>query len=202
MCNATTWRDIANGFLLVAALFYVAVTDTFASDTQRVRNQEYNFSVVFPGGSPVCTATSGDQPHGFFVRLSATQGDCRNVDKEPNVSVISVNAYSNATFENSPEEEIAGLCRKGRAGDERGAMKGLTFVGRRSANCQLKQADGSIDIYVVTQAGQWPGAHESQELKAPYINYTASLHSTQDRMFGDLKAFRRVLNSVRIEYPK
>jgi hypothetical protein len=200
MSGATTWRNATTIILVV--LSCIAVTDALASDTQRVRNQEYNFSVAFPANVTVCTATSGDQPHGFFVRLDANQRDCHNLNKDSGISVISINAYSNVTFESVPEEEIAGLCQKDGAHEERGAMKGLSFVGGRSATCKIKQTDGSIDIYVVTQAGQWPGAHESQELSTPYINYTASLHTVQSRIDKDIRVFRRVLESVRIGYPK
>jgi len=120
---------------------------------------------------------------------------------KPDVSAISVYAYGNVTFEKTPEEEIAGLCQKS-GHDQENTMKGLKFPGRHSAQCQLQRADGSIDIYVVTQAGRWPGAPESQEFKTPYINYTASLHTTQGRMPEDVRAFTNVLDSVRIGYPK
>ena len=202
MINWTIRRSIANGAALLMALCGVSVSSSSASDAPRVRNQEYRFSVEFPVGVRICTAISGEQPHGFFVRLNANQSECVSADKTSIVSVISVSAYSNATFKKSPEAEIAGLCRQSSADDEIDAMKGLSFVGRRSARCQVQHPDGSIDIYVVTQAGQWPGAHESQELNAPYINYTASLHTTQSRMSEDLKVLRKVLNSVHIGYPK
>jgi len=194
-------RGTGNRVALVAALCGASASIAFATDTQRVSNYEYRFSAVFPGGVRVCTAASGDQPHGFFVRLNGSDQEC-STGKNADVSAISISAYSNATFENSPEEEIAGLCQKRGGNDETVAIGKLRFSGRRSAQCNQQHADGSIDIYVVTQAGQWPGAHESQELNTPYINYTASLHSTQSRLSEDLKLFRKVLGSVRIGYSK
>ncbi len=194
-------RGIGKLAAFPAALFCAFALVACAAGVQRVGNQEYRFSVVFPSGFRVCTAKSGDQPHGFFVRLSGGDQECV-VGNSVDVSAISVNAYSNATFETSPEEAIAGLCNKGGGDNEIVAIGTLSFSGRRSAQCHQQHADGSIDIFVVAQAGQWPGAHESQELNAPYVNYTASLHSTQSRLSEDLIVFRKVLGSVRIENAK
>lgn len=176
------------------------IVSASASEAQRVKNEEYRFSVAFPAGLRVCDAVSGAQPHGFFVHLNVDGGDCGAVAVKSDVSVISVYAYSNATFESSPEEEIAGVCREGVTGAMSGRLKGLAFVGHHSARCQVQHVDGSVDIYVVAQAGTWPGTQESPELKTPYVNYTASLHTTRDRMAEDLRIFSRVLKTVRIEY--
>jgi hypothetical protein len=183
---------------LATAVLGACISGAGASEAQRVRNEEYGFSVAFPAGLRVCTAVSGDHPHGFFVRLNGDQGECGGAAAKSDVSVIGVYAYYNSTFETSPEEELAGLCRESGNDDKSGKLKSLGFAGRHSARCQVQHADGSIDIYVVTQAGQWPGAQESPELKTPYINYTASLHTTHSRMADDLKTFSGVLKSVRI----
>lgn len=199
------WRSAAIGGILCGILYCIGVSDAFASATQRVSNQEFKFSVSFPAGNVVCTATSGDQPHGFFVRLDASQIDCKNLKKDTAISVISVYAYNNTTFESTPEEELVGLCRERDANgklSEGRVLKGLTFKGRHSAACRTIRADGSIDIYVVTQAGKWPSSHDSPDMDAPYINYTASLHTTPSRMDRDIKTFHKILKSVQIEYSK
>ena len=100
------------------------------------------------------------------------------------------------------EAEIDVLCQKGGGNNEIVAIETLRFSGHRSVQCHQQLADGSIDIYVVAQAGQWPGPHESPEFNTPLINYMASLHSTQGRLSEDLKVFRKVLCSVRIDYSK
>jgi hypothetical protein len=189
-----TKRNALNKGILLTSFFCAACA--LASGALRVTNEEYRFSVEFPESARVCEATSGSHPHGFYARLNSK--DCHS--SEPNISVISVNAYNNATFEVSPEQEIDGLCRKEKAGHDSDAFKDITFAGRHSANCRREREDGSIDIYVVTQAGRWPGKHESQEFESPFVNYMASLHTTQAFISGDLTKFRRVLSSIRIEY--
>jgi hypothetical protein len=199
MVYLKNWRDIVNGVAVVLALCSAYVSLAAETDSRDLRNQEYRFSVTFPRDVQVCPATSGGQPHGFFARLTNEEIKCDDTRAETNISVISMYAYSNTTFERSPEDEIEGLCRAGTREDG-DSIEGLNFPGRRSAQCRVQGADGSIDIYVVTQAGRWPVAQDSQDLTAPYINYTASLHTTENRFPEDLARFRDVLGSVRIEY--
>ena len=176
-----------------------------ASETHRFTNLEYRFSASFPDGNTVCTAMSGDHPHGFFVRFDSSSLGCSSPTVDPAISAISVYAYSNATFEQTAEEEVNGLCQNGSGRDEKIAKDSVTnlaFSGRPSAACEITRADGSIDIYVVTQAGKWPQEGGSAGPNAPYVNYTASLHTTPKQLARDLPVFRLVLKSVRIDYPK
>jgi len=168
-------------------------------NVERVESAEYNFSVAFPKGLRVCPSMSGDQVHGFVVRIGSTSSDCtksRDAD-----ATISVYAYSNATFEMTPEQELSGLCRPD-TGDVNGDLAALAFPGFRSARCHAQNADGSTNVYVVTQAGRWPGMGNSPESGAPYINYTAALHTFDNRITRDLDLFRKVLGSVQIGYEK
>ena len=180
-----------------------AVSSCAAAEVIRVTNLEYKFSVTFPAGETVCPAMSGDHPHGFFVRFGSRSSGCSSPSVDSELSAINVHAYSNATFEQTPREEVSGLCGRGNGRDEpahRASLKALTFGDRLSAACEITRDDGSIDIYVVTQAGKWPQGSESSGPNAPYVNYTASLHTTPKQLARDLLAFRLVLKSIRIDY--
>lgn len=181
------------------------VTSCAASEVNRVANSEYKFSVSFQTADPVCTAMSGDHPHGFFVRLDPGSIGCDSPTIDPEISAISIYAYGNSTFEQTPEEEVNGLCRNADGSDGKVAkdsLRNLAFSGRPSAACENAQADGSIDIYVVTQAGSWSKEGESSGPNAPYVNYTAALHTTPKHLARDLPLFRLVVKGVRIDYPK
>jgi hypothetical protein len=178
---------------------------TSVQATQRQVNSEFKFSVEFPSDISVCTATSGEHPHGFFVRFEDQKTDCRAVNVNSSISGISIDAYFNTAFWRTLEDAADAFCEDGDAQEsEIGAetMNYLAFNERRSLACVVKRSDGSIDVFVVTQAGEWPGPQDSSDLMAPYINYTASLHTTKANMARDLSTFRRVLDSVIIDYPK
>jgi hypothetical protein len=183
--------------LFLAVVLSGCQTDSAAQETQRFENDAFNLSVEFPAGLTVCTASSGQQPHGFFVRLE-DHVDCQATIVKPSVSGISVDAYSNTAFWATPEEVAASLCEV-KPAVATTSLQGLTFVGIHSVVCEVTRPDGSIDVFVVAQAGQWPGSQNSPELSAPYINYTASLHTTAPNIARDLLVFRNVLRGIRIE---
>ena len=79
------------------------------------------------------------------------------------------------------------------------SLSGLIIDGRHSVACDLKRPDGSIDIFVVTQAGRWPQAQTLAEPEVPSVNYTASLHTTESNLARDIAEFRAVVNSISIE---
>jgi hypothetical protein len=172
---------------------------TASSDAKRVENAEYRFSVAFPREVHVCDSMSGEHPHGFFVLLGQANRDCEPSGSTAETRAISVDAYGNTTFERTPEDWVPGLCSDG-AQNIDVDIATLGFPGRHSARCHVRRRDGSIDIFVVAQAGQWPDKGQSAELDAPYVNYTAALHTTQNHVDADLKTFGVVLATVEIGY--
>ena len=97
---------------------------------------------------------------------------------------------------------MAGYCQVNGTHEAVNAIENLGFPGHRSAACEVKNTDGAIDVVVLTQAGQWPGAQNATDpdLRAPYINYLAILHTTPAKFDRDIKVFHTVLESVRIGY--
>lgn len=197
--------------LLPSLWFYLSVIlvgcagNVSAQSTQRLVNSEFKFSVEFPADISVCTATSGDHPHGFFFRFEGQKTDCRGANVNSSISSISIDAYFNTAFWRTLEEAAGTLCEdRGAYAAEIGAevMNDLTFKHRRSLACAVKRPDESIDVFVVTQAGEWPGLQDSSDLMTPYINFTASLHTTKANLSRDLQAFLGILDGVIIDHPK
>lgn len=183
---------------LLATLFLlVAVAGVRAEGGRRVTNDEYRFSLRFPEGRTPCTSLSWTHPHGFYVRLD--QKDCHDPRDGPGISVT---ADGNVLFKSSLGDVLREVCNRDRLSAASMRKLQLEFPDRPSAACRLNDADGTVRIYVVTQAGEWPRPHEPPELSAPYINYTAFLGTTSRRFDADLKVFRAVLHSIHIDYPK
>lgn len=191
---------------IVRAVFWLGVLVTTCScigaggghyQNTRIESAQYQFSVVFPEGLPVCPAMSGEQVHGYYVHFGSVATDCNTVEGVG--ATISVYAYANTTFEQTPKDEATSLCHF-ESSDRRIDIASLTFPGRLSASCRNGNADGSIDIFVVTQAGRWPDAGKFPEFDSPYVNYIATLHTFSNRIDGDLDVFRKVLASVEIGY--
>lgn len=78
-------------------------------------------------------------------------------------------------------------------------LSSLNFRRYKSVQCATVEADGSIDIEVVTQAGKWVDGNEPN-FQTPLINYRASLHTSPDRLEQDLPMFRKFLEKVDIKF--
>ena len=176
-----------------------------AASGHRVNNDEFGFSVDFDRHHRICRSMTDTKVHGFYVRLDQAEADCDSVSSETGVSAIRVTAEYNSTFDRGLDPALNDACPNRQSTAIPGSSKRLAdfgFPGRRSAQCILVNADASIRIYVVTQAGDWPGHPDSPEQSAPYVNYTAALYTSRARVGADLEVFKRVLASVRIRLRK
>jgi hypothetical protein len=180
----------------------IAVCIAGTKDLQRVVNAKFKFSVAFPADRKVCTSFSGDDPQGFFMIYAAGRTDCENPPSDPEIAAISIFARFNASFLRTPEEELRTDCPNDATAASSRAELRLEFEGRHSAVCRSYLADGTVDIYVATQAGAWPRPHTSPELSAPTVTYFGVLHTGHVKMDDNLQMFRKILRTVRIEYPK
>lgn len=150
---------------------------------------EYGFNVRFPAHATVCDAVSGEHHIGWFLPL---EGGCEGATRR-----IIVLASYNAAFQTSPEASID--CAGAHA--KRGGVD-LAFIGHRSATCLEHRPDGAILATVATQAWPQPApSGDTEEDRAPWINYYAYLESTPSRLDEDMGTFRRVVETVKITSP-
>jgi hypothetical protein len=164
---------------------------------RRIANAEYRFSIAFPGDLRICTAKSGDHPHGYFVLLDPQKTDC-NHQPVDSVREIEIWADGNTLFVKTPEEYATSYCHSQIPSAKRFDLRGLAFRGHRSVACAADSNSGSIEVYVVTQAGKWPQPPSAAaDSGAPYINYWLNLRTSANHFDRDMTVFRRVLESVR-----
>ncbi|MGO4408904.1 MULTISPECIES: hypothetical protein [unclassified Brevundimonas] len=174
----------------LAAIF--AATAAPADDRERAQS-EYGFVVRFPAGKAICDSRSGEHPQGWVMPLD---GDCAASTRR-----IIVLANYNAAFRASPRAATNCSVEKFRAAGRAGLA--LSFNGRPSATCLERRSNGTVLVTVATQAGQWPlpQPDDPAAYRTPWINYYAYLETTRAKLDEDLKLFRSVIDSVRINTP-
>ncbi len=159
-------------------------------------NDNYGLSVAFPPNVRVCTAYSGDAPHGFHGVLHSAR-ECAADPLPPSAEALSVWASFNTTFITAVADVLPGPCL------DEDAVKGfdLRLGGRTSAACLTRSADGSFHLAVATQGGRWPGGAAEGEFASPYVNYVATLRTPAAPSEAQLALFRRYLASIEIRQP-
>jgi hypothetical protein len=161
---------------------------------RRFENEELGLSVLFPRGSEVCLARSGDAPRGFFAVYPG--GGCEERPLRP-PRAISVYGSYNALSEESVEA-AAGDC-----GAVSPALRfalpaeGLAIPGEHSLMCQTPAADGAIELSVHALAGPWQDGVDGRPRTRQMI-FFAALITLPDRLDEDLARFRALLASIRI----
>ena len=162
-----------------------------------VLNAEYGVSAVFPTGSRVCEALSGEHPHGFYTRLGDPEMDCVPSRDPPKVSSMLIWADYNAASQ-SVEEMGDPTCpnRNVRAPDG----TPLGFPGHDSMACETRLANGDVQVSVRTHLGtqvdNFTGPNSDETRTTPRFVYTAWLHTTTRTEAADKAVFRQLLNTV------
>lgn len=187
-------------FVLVSVLLGCSAATSGQGVAYNFEDFGLNISVEFPAELAVCTARSGGQPQGYFVRFEEGPVDCESTSVDPIIGGIGFLVSSNAAFWQSPEEVADGLCRNSAAASVGAVdLNELTIPGRSTVACAMRRQDGSTDLFVVTQAGLWPQSPNSPEPPIPMVNFTAWLHTTDQNVDHDLPTFRSMLSSIDIE---
>jgi hypothetical protein len=175
--------------LRVAAAVAIVVCWGCVAKAQVVTSAEYGFSATVPSGMAVCVGRSGTHVHGVGSVLAGQS--CENSDRGASFSLW---ADYNAAF----EEDAVSVLRL-RSGCENSGLGVGEWADAISALptafCRVDQSDGSVEVLLVAQAGRWPATSDTQ---TPYINYTAALNSSRERIEKDLAVFKSFLASVRI----
>jgi hypothetical protein len=187
--------------IFVVSAFIAAVSVESRAE-ERLFNEEYGISVMFPNNLHGCVASSGGHPHGFVARISKDQTGCDRGEASRSERAILIYANYNSAFRASADAALGNLCagslRKVPIPAEK--LSRLSFGGRKSAVCVAERADHSIDVYVVTQNGKWPSRDHLAEFMTPYINYMAMLHTFGGEFFfSDLDLFITTLRQTSLK---
>lgn len=178
---------------LSSFIFGFAVALVGAYGHPQYRNTEFGMGVVFPAGVRVCTARSGDHPHGFYGWFGGSPTLCDATRIADNSSALSVYASYNSTFDNSPREEAARRCR------ERGApiainLDTISMANRPSSVCAIRLSNNSIEISIFSQSGEIITRTGSY----PRVLYSATLTTNQSMVDRDIEEFSRFVSNIDI----
>ncbi len=160
-------------------------------------NEEYGVAAVFPAGSRVCEALSGEHPHGFYTRLGDERMGCRPSDDAPRASAVTVWADYNAAFYGTLEALTGPNCSNPSPAAPND--RPFAFPGRTSKACETRSANGDITVSVHAFAGSWksePGR------EAPYLIYSAYLKTTTRTEVADKSLFQRFLKQIVLTPPE
>lgn len=163
------------------------------------RNGEFGIEARFPAGARVCAALSGDHPVGFFAWLGA-RTQCQAA-KPSSVSAMNITASYNSAFERSAIVHLE--CRNGSVPRRSGIdLRGLAIPRLRGGSCAIRRQDGSLEVFVAAQGGNWGRLDRSSVPGAPLINYYARLKTRPERVERDMAAFRAFLARMEIRPPQ
>ncbi len=160
------------------------------------RNAEFGLQETFPAGVKVCTALSGNHPHGFYGLIGPNPGECQS--EKPNISVIGVYASWNTIYYKTPFAELPGYCRKPKPNDfiSAAALKHMRIPGVRSVACFT--TDRPIAIEVVALAGKPLDEDDPEARNTHSTIYHVTLATSPQHFRRDLPMFRRFLASLRV----
>jgi len=155
----------------------------------RYENDEFGFGVDLIPGAVICRSAPFEHDTGVMMLLgNASPAECGGTLEARRY--ISANASYNAMLAPDARALLTVL------GAEPCARTSFSIGlgGRPTEICRRDNGDGSIDVFLATQAGRWPGAQEP----TPHINYTVTLRSLPASVESDLGALRDVAGSMKI----
>jgi hypothetical protein len=148
----------------------------------RHRSSEFGLSVDVPAGAATCPPHPqlGDAGVTFYLDGGKSSCYADALERRPNIEVYA--AYGDWDLQAALGER----CSPRQGSSYAVAPDGLSIAGRRSSSCRVDADDHtSVAIVVVTEAVTGDG------LSA--IDYTVELHTTPQRLAGDLERFRKLL---------
>jgi hypothetical protein len=182
--------------LPLASLGLILTAITLGACTgQTYTNSAFGFSVDVPAGTPTCRSEPTQPDHGLDMFLDSGPDGCEKLQTRPYLGVY---AEYNAAMSPTPDAVLDGLNHL--KGIHRGAAPELQIPKRPSAVARVDRDDGWVEIWVVTQAWNWPPPAEESDLS--YVNYIVTLNTTPQRLERDLPRLRTLLRRIKIVEPK
>jgi hypothetical protein len=184
--------DVARSILMAAALA-ATVPVRMSAQTNGSEVPEYGIRATIPAGLPVCWAKSATHVHGVGTVLLGS--DCENKDDQP---AFNIWADGNVLFQ---EDALKMLAGDDRCADSPPAWANGEWTnaigGLKTAICRKEHADGTVDLVLAAQAGEWPDDLSD----VPYVNYTVNFKTTRPRQGADFEVFKKFLRSITISSP-
>jgi hypothetical protein len=172
---------------------------TSASFTQALpvyRNEEFGIALRYPEGVEPCPAPENEHDHGPLMILDPAFK--RRCTFDGGDRVISIFAeYNTLQDAKTLRAFLNRECQSETKKDQRLAPPAnLTIPGLRTAAARVNHADGWIDVIVVTQAGKPSPDFDSS---VPSYNYDLRLHTLPKYLKQDLRVFRAVLHTIKLD---
>lgn len=160
------------------------------------RSDAFGFEVAFPPGSIACAGIPGHfnrNYNSFVAWYDGNPATCASGQPRSGMTVLGMRADFN-TAEWGWEDLLSDDCLDGsKLGIDIAQVRTLSFPGHPSLTCLTQGEDGSIEIRVVTQAGE-----PFSEGGPPDVNYEAFLFTDPARFETNLTRFRMFLASARM----
>jgi hypothetical protein len=171
-------------------------TPAVSDGTRRFVNEEMGLSVLFPAGSRVCMARSGDAPRGFYAWYGTDAPGCPERGDIEAVR-MTLHGWWNALFHRDVGEAVGDWCKPPSPPiAKRLARRPLRFEGHESLVCEQPRPGGWTELHVIALAEPSPSPGEP-----PRAVYDASLQTRPERLDEDLESFRTFLAASRIGSP-
>jgi hypothetical protein len=110
---------------------------------------------VFPAGSRVCLARSGNAPRGFYAWYGTTRTDCPERG-DIAASRMAISAMYNALFHRELRDAVGTCHPLSDAFVQALGGESLAIRGHRSLSCQTDMPNRDIAIWVYALAGRLP----------------------------------------------
>lgn len=175
-----------------------------ASRKSVYRNEDYGIFLQIPPEAWLCPAGGNGIDHGPALLLGSKNASvCRSYSRQKRWILIfgGFNAAEvSKTLHTFLKWQCANAALDWKEPDAvcSPAPDDLRVNGLPSEAARIDHSNGSIEIFVVTQAGKPdPGFDPS----VPYVNYDLSLSTDAGHLDADLAVFRAVLKAVRLDPP-
>lgn len=170
-----------------------------AAEGQIFVNEDMRLSAVFPAGSRVCMARSGDAARGFYSTYGLEVQGCPERGDLP-ATRMGINSIFNALDYPTVDAALADrecLALSPQLSRRLGAPN-LRIGGHRTRICQSDEGGGWIGITLHALAGQ---RHGSPADNLPVAEYTAFLSTSPERFDQDIPMFLAFVDRLRIGLP-
>jgi len=182
--------------VLIGLLIFLSAAGAVSQRTI-YRNWQYGILLPVPSGALACIPpvyVGNGADHGAQILLGtddstlcAKSSGKRYVDVWASYTVTDEEKTLHGNLKMACEFEVKRGCSP--------APAGLRIKGMKTEAGRLDLSDGSIVIILVTMAGK---PTPDFDASVPSINYSLSLNTDKQHLDEDLKAFRVILNTIRI----
>jgi hypothetical protein len=162
----------------------------------RFVNSEMGLSAIFPRGSRVCKARSGDAPRGFYASYDSSIHGCPE-SGDGHGAAMGINSSWNSSFNTSLRQAVDKCNPLSPQIVRELSGRRLSIPGVRVLVCEEETPEGATDVTVYAMARKesaWPK-------NVPTTLYFASLELDRAQEAHDLRMFSTFLKHLRIGIP-